>query len=103
MENDLFFLTAYREMLLRMPDPGTCDKRSDMMNKPAETFQQSLVKSLCNSKEIRIKRVRLRNNPYSELYYNEGTASGFGRLEKLHKLYMRLPELIRRLIKKIFC
>ncbi|MCD7964806.1 MAG: DUF4214 domain-containing protein, partial [Clostridiaceae bacterium] len=108
LNSDVFLETAYMHLLKRVPDKETLNywkKRKQSMTK--ESYQSAVIESIINSEEFAIKKVIVSNNIYCNVKEKQRTiivntdSEINGYVERLVKVYRRMPSFLRILAKKI--
>lgn len=108
LDPDIFLEVAYMHLLKRVPEKEVLnywEKRKQSMTKTA--YQSAVIESIINSEEYSIKKVVVSNNIYCDVKEKQRTIIVNTNseincyLEKLVKVYRRMPLFLRKLAKKI--
>lgn len=104
---EAFLQIAYMNLLKRTPEPEAIGQWKKQEHKPREVYQKMVISAITGSEEFAAKGVSVCNNIYSDgqlanhviiadsgSYYN-------ATIQKLLKLYWKLPSVVRRIIKKM--
>ena len=106
-DNSAFLVAIYRILLQRNIDENARKSWEDRINLPAPEFQRLVVRSILRSAEFAEKRMKVKNNIFSEKNAFGGSADGIRKAssvtmpEKLMNVYRKMPAPMKKAAKKI--
>lgn len=110
-DNESFLQMAYLGLLGRMPDPGAVNKWMEKAGLDSAEFRRQLTERIMSSEEFAKRNVQVINNVYNTALIS--SSRKVGRYDYkvralrqktyrlIKKVYMRVPERGRKLIKRI--
>ena len=99
--NDEFVQMAFIAFFNRLIDDAAYENWKNSFSLSKEKFRKKVIKTLSSSDEIRMLNKKIYNNIYSEGgSINEIFAKPNPALEKAFKIYRKLPEPIKKIVRK---
>ena len=99
-----FLQAAFTAMCHRYPDEGAIQGWSDQMGLEDLLFRRKLTESIRRSEEGIMKQVSIVHNLYSDgetERVHTMVVTGYDKLDRLYKIYGKMPGWMKRLAKKI--
>ncbi len=95
---------SFASILRRFPDEGAIADWAKKEDMPCEEYRIKLITTLVNSAEYKQKGIRVCNNIYSSAQKQPVQVvvqTGYAGMDRLVKIYSRMPKWMKKLAKKI--
>lgn len=99
-----FIQAAFATILRRFPDDGALMAWGKKRDMPDEEYRSKLITTLINSAEHKQKNLRICNNIYMTVEKQPiqvVVQTGYGGMDRLMKIYSRMPKWMKKFAKKI--